>query len=68
MAKVLGLGGIFFKAADPKAVREWYARVLGFRVHDWGGAMFEPSQGRQDQLVAVRRRHQVFRAVPGGRS
>jgi predicted enzyme related to lactoylglutathione lyase len=40
MAKVLGLGGIFFKAADPKAVRDWYARVLGFEVHDWGGAVF----------------------------
>lgn len=40
MAKVLGLGGIFFKAEDPKAVREWYARVLGFEVHDWGGVVF----------------------------
>ncbi|HQR91579.1 MAG TPA: VOC family protein, partial [Caulobacter sp.] len=38
MARVLGLGGVFFKAADPAAVREWYARVLGFTVHDWGGA------------------------------
>ena len=47
MAKVLGLGGIFFKAADPKAVREWYARVLGFDVHDWGGAMFDhPKVGK----------------------
>ena len=41
MAKVLGLGGIFFKAADPVAVREWYARVLGFQVHDWGGVVFD---------------------------
>lgn len=41
MAKVLGLGGIFYKAQDPKAVRDWYARVLGFEIHDWGGAMFE---------------------------
>jgi len=40
MAKVLGLGGVFFKAQDPAGVREWYARVLGFEVHDWGGAMF----------------------------
>ena len=42
MAKVLGLGGIFFKAEDPAAVREWYARVLGFEVHDWGGVAFDP--------------------------
>lgn len=41
MAKVLGLGGVFFKAADPAAVGAWYARVLGFEVSDWGGAMFE---------------------------
>lgn len=41
MAKVLGLGGIFFKAADPAALRDWYARVLGFEVHDWGGAIFK---------------------------
>jgi catechol 2,3-dioxygenase-like lactoylglutathione lyase family enzyme len=44
MAKVLGLGGIFFKAADPTAVRDWYARVLGFEVHDWGGAVFQPTK------------------------
>jgi len=37
MAKVLGIGGVFFKAADPKAVRDWYARVLGFEINNWGG-------------------------------
>ena len=41
MAKVLGLGGIFFKAEDPAAVRAWYARVLGFEVQDWGGVVFK---------------------------
>ena len=45
MAKVLGLGGIFFKAEDPQAVRDWYARVLGFDIHDWGGAIFEHPKG-----------------------
>lgn len=44
MAKVLGLGGVFFKASDPKALAQWYARVLGFRIEDWGGAVFEPSK------------------------
>jgi len=47
VAKVLGLGGFFFKAEDPKAVREWYARVLGFEIHDWGGAVFEQPKGGQ---------------------
>lgn len=41
MAKVLGLGGVFFKAEDPAAVRDWYKRVLGFETHDWGGAIFK---------------------------
>lgn len=41
MAKVLGLGGVFYKAEDPAAVREWYARVLGFEIHSWGGAVFK---------------------------
>jgi catechol 2,3-dioxygenase-like lactoylglutathione lyase family enzyme len=45
MARVLGLGGIFFKTEDPKAVRDWYARVLGFDVHDWGGAIFKLPKG-----------------------
>ncbi|PVM93074.1 glyoxalase [Caulobacter radicis] len=40
MAKVLGLGGVFFKADDPKGLAAWYARVLGIKVEDWGGAMF----------------------------
>jgi predicted enzyme related to lactoylglutathione lyase len=42
MAQVLGIGGVFFKAADPAALRAWYTRVLGFEVTDWGGALFEP--------------------------
>ena len=46
MAKVLGIGGIFFKAADVAALKEWYGRVLGFPITDWGGAMFDhPSVG-----------------------
>lgn len=42
MAKVLGVGGVFFKCADPAAVRDWYRRVLGFEITDFGGALFQP--------------------------
>ena len=42
MAKVLGIGGVFFKAAERQAVLDWYAKVLGFEVSKWGGAMFTP--------------------------
>lgn len=42
MAKVLGLGGLFFKSADPAATCDWYARVLGIDFHEWGGTFFPP--------------------------
>jgi predicted enzyme related to lactoylglutathione lyase len=42
MARVLGIGGVFFKAEDGAAVGEWYRRVLGVDVADWGGAVFPP--------------------------
>ena len=40
MAKVLGLGGLFFKARDPDATKQWYARVLGVETMEWGGVWF----------------------------
>lgn len=41
MGRVLGLGGLFFKSADPAAMREWYSQVLGIEVDEWG-AFFTP--------------------------
>lgn len=32
MASVVGIGGVFVKAADPAALLAWYARVLGFEA------------------------------------
>ena len=40
MNRVTGIGGIFFKAKDPKAMRAWYKQHLGIDVQDWGGAAF----------------------------
>lgn len=40
MEKVTGIGGIFFKSSDPKALSEWYKEHLGFDVSNWGGATF----------------------------
>ncbi len=42
MARVLGVGGVFLRAADPDALRAWYVRVLGFELEAWGGAKFPP--------------------------
>lgn len=35
---VTGVGGVFFKAKDPKALAAWYRDVLGLPVQSWGGA------------------------------
>jgi predicted enzyme related to lactoylglutathione lyase len=38
--RVTGIGGIFFQAKDPAALRAWYQRHLGIDVQSWGGAAF----------------------------
>lgn len=45
MAKVVGLGGVFVKAKDPKALRAWYADALGIELASWGGAKFVNQAG-----------------------
>jgi catechol 2,3-dioxygenase-like lactoylglutathione lyase family enzyme len=35
MAKVTGLGGLFYKVADPAATQAWYQEVLGIGG-EWG--------------------------------
>lgn len=40
MKRVVGIGGIFFKARDPEALRAWYKAHLGIDVQDWGGTTF----------------------------
>lgn len=40
MARVTGIGGVFFKSSDPKALTAWYAENLGIQMSDYGGATF----------------------------
>ena len=40
MKRVTGIGGIFFQARDPAALRAWYKTHLGIEVQAWGGAVF----------------------------
>lgn len=40
MKKVTGIGGIFFKSKDPKAMSAWYEEHLGIPASDYG-TMFE---------------------------
>ena len=35
---VTGVGGVFVKSKDPKALAQWYREVLGLEVKPWGGA------------------------------
>jgi catechol 2,3-dioxygenase-like lactoylglutathione lyase family enzyme len=40
MAKVTGIGGVFFKSrSDAKELAAWYARHLGLPLEPWGGAV-----------------------------
>ena len=41
MAGVIGFGGVFFKARDPQALRDWYARHLGIAMGDYGASFAE---------------------------
>jgi len=36
---ITGIGGIFFKSKDPKALAAWYRDVLGLKLEPWGGAV-----------------------------
>jgi catechol 2,3-dioxygenase-like lactoylglutathione lyase family enzyme len=36
--RITGVGGVFFKAKDPKALAAWYRDVLGLPLESWGGA------------------------------
>ena len=40
MKRVTGIGGVFFSAKDPVALRAWYQTHLGIDVQEWGGAAF----------------------------
>lgn len=37
--RITGVGGVFFKSRDPKALMAWYRDVLGLKVEAWGGVV-----------------------------
>jgi predicted enzyme related to lactoylglutathione lyase len=44
--RVLGVGGIFFRSADPARLATWYAKHLGLEIEAWGqthGTSFSPT-------------------------
>jgi predicted enzyme related to lactoylglutathione lyase len=42
MAKVVGIGGVFFKSNDPAKLGEWYQKWLGMPVEPPYGASLKP--------------------------
>ena len=47
MAKVTGIGGVFFKStSDHQKLAEWYSRNLGIHLEPWGGAILKWSDDK----------------------
>lgn len=53
MKRVTGIGGIFFKANDPRALTAWYRDHLGLEVADWGGAIFKWGGAGSEQGTTI---------------
>jgi predicted enzyme related to lactoylglutathione lyase len=51
MARVLGIGGVFFKSPDPKSLYQWYEQNLGLEVGNDPGMSFLPSQMPHDSFT-----------------
>ncbi len=48
MGKVTGIGGVFLRSRDPKALAQWYSKTLGVTLSDFGGATFMWKDGDPD--------------------
>jgi len=55
MAKVTGIGGVFFKSTDNhKKLAEWYGQNLGIQLEPWGGAILRWADDKlKDQGATV---------------
>jgi len=41
MARVTGIGGVFLRSKDPKALAKWYSENLGIILSDFNGTAFQ---------------------------
>jgi predicted enzyme related to lactoylglutathione lyase len=55
MAKITGIGGVFFKSTgDNAALAAWYRKHLGMPLEDWGGAVLKwPDDRAEDGGLTV---------------
>ena len=45
--RVSGIGGVFFKARDPKTLGAWYRQALGIDIASGGGPPYAPFRWRE---------------------
>lgn len=49
MAKILGIGGVFFKSPDPKKLAKWYKQYMGLDIDDtFNGSTFSVRQAPEN--------------------
>ena len=55
MAKITGIGGVFFKSTnDSAALAAWYQKHLGMSLEGWGGAILRwPDDKAEDKGLTV---------------
>lgn len=53
MAKITGIGGVFFKTQNPKELAEWYKTHLGLNLEAWGGVVLRWSQDMAEDKGAT---------------
>jgi predicted enzyme related to lactoylglutathione lyase len=52
--KVTGIGGIFFRSKDPKAMSEWYGMNLGLAIDDYGSPFEFRNANNPDEINYLR--------------
>ena len=50
---ITGVGGIFFRSKDPKALMAWYRDVLGIKIEAWGGALLPYDSPKHPPVVTL---------------
>jgi len=52
MKRVIGIGGVFFKAKNPESLRAWYQKHLGLEPDAYGGVIFHCPASEEAQQTA----------------
>jgi predicted enzyme related to lactoylglutathione lyase len=52
MGKAVGIGGVFLKAKDPKALLAWYGAHLGIPLSEWGFSSFEGPEAQGTTVLS----------------